>query len=354
MQVEDFERETIILYSGFSQEILSVKRRVLSLPRSTLPETVIALSGEPNSESPLAHQLFSDGESCGGMILTILPSPDYEEEPVIVSYLLQGLSWSPSYLMIVDENGVLSFQGMATVQNQTQKSISAKKLFLATGDVRSAHRNEMMFAAKQVSSASSSFPQITQDIEGPDVDYYRIDGRRLENGITQFPFLDSDAISLGQSQKFYYVDIHEGQAKSLGRITYEIYANDYLQGGSIVAYSVNYRLVGMSLLPTIPPNSFDVVSLGTSNRVYVEYYCTTTRLNETQVRVDIKGNITNITEAPIRIKFRYHLERGTHLISQSQEFDTVGEYLQWGAPIEHGTKSFHVNFVIHSPNFNFQ
>jgi len=202
-----------------------------------------------------------------------------------LSYLVRGISWSPSYDLFLTNDETCSLAAFASIRNNQQQEYHVDNTFLYSGDLQLINsqstpvRTVVAAAAKSQVADNASSRQIQSEGEERGFYFYSLktDYKLRPSSSIRLPFIEVES-----QCRFYYktsTNIGNGVYKGVFQRNYDIKPNKFLPAG-VLTIRDDQILVGQSNLPDTPENFTQTVVIGQDN----------------DVRYNIKGNVTASSE----------------------------------------------------------
>ncbi|CAF1473031.1 unnamed protein product [Rotaria sp. Silwood1] len=201
-----------------------------------------------------------------------------------LSYLMKGITWTPSYDLLVTGNNDYKLRAYANIRNNQQQEYTVEMTRLLGGDVQLATG----YAVPDRDVGGVVNPSILESIHvGGEqrglYSYILKDKYTLRpSSSIRLPFIDIVA-----KYRFYYkalTSINTGMYEGTFGRNYDIKPDHFMPAG-IITVRDNQVLVGQAVLPDVPENYTQTFSVGQDN----------------DVRYSIKSNMTSKSEdrAPV-------------------------------------------------------
>ncbi|CAF1494809.1 unnamed protein product [Rotaria sp. Silwood1] len=204
-----------------------------------------------------------------------------------LSYLMKGITWKPSYDLMLTDNNDYKLRTYANIRNDQQQEYTVEKTHLLGGDVQLAADNSGVKPIFEAIVTPMNLRPIHMDGERSGMYSYSLNDKytlRPSSSI-RLPFIDIVA-----KYRFYYkalTSINTGVYQGVFERNYDITPDHFMPGG-VITVRDNQVLVGQANLPDVPENYTETFSVGQDN----------------DVRYMIKGNMTSKTDdnAPVSLE----------------------------------------------------
>ncbi|CAF0833306.1 unnamed protein product [Rotaria sordida] len=196
-----------------------------------------------------------------------------------LSYLMKGITWTPSYDLLLTGNDDYKLRTYANIRNDQQQEYTVEKTRLLGGDVQLATDSSAGRPIFEAALTSMNLRPILMNGEQSGLYSYSLNDKytlRPSSSI-RLPFIDIVA-----KYRFYYkalISINTGVNQGVFERNYDITPDHFMPAG-VITVRDNQVLVGQANLPDVPENYTETFSVGQDN----------------DVRYMIKGNMTSKTD----------------------------------------------------------
>lgn len=204
-----------------------------------------------------------------------------------LSYLVRGISWSPSYDLFVTDDNTCSLAAYAVIRNNQQQEYNVDNTYLYSGDLQLVNNYSPLYvqsapvrsALKAAPADNASNRQIQSEGEERGFYFYSLktNYKLRPSSSIRLPFIEVES-----QCRFYYktsTNIGTGIYKGVFQRNYDVKPNKFLPAG-VFTIRDNQILVGQSSLADVPENFTQTIVIGQDN----------------DVRYSIKGNLTASNE----------------------------------------------------------
>jgi hypothetical protein len=204
-----------------------------------------------------------------------------------LTYLMKGITWTPSYDLFLTGNSDYKLRAYATIKNAQDKEYTVEMTHLLGGDVQLANGHSEPHRELEAMVKPSGMKPIVIGGEQKGLYSYVLSDKytlRPSSSI-RLPFID-----IAATYQFYYktlTNINTGMYQGVFEKNYDITPDHFMPAG-IITVRDNQVLVGQAVLPDVPENYTQTFSVGQDN----------------DVRYLIKSNMTSKSDdkAPVALE----------------------------------------------------
>ncbi|CAF1303683.1 unnamed protein product [Rotaria sordida] len=203
-----------------------------------------------------------------------------------LSYLMTGITWKPSYDLLLTGNNECKLRSYANIKNDQQREYIVDNTNLLGGDVQLATTSNVeSLHGFDASRAPVNMKPIQMIGEQQGVYSYSLKDKYTLRPLSsvRLPFIDIVA-----KYRFYYkalTNIVSGNYQGVFQRMYDLTPDHFMPAGIITIHE-NQVLVGQSNLPDVPKNYTQTIGVGQDN----------------DIRYLVKGNLTSKTDANATIQ----------------------------------------------------
>jgi len=206
-----------------------------------------------------------------------------------LSYLIQGLSWKPTYDLSITSNNDYKLNAYANIENNQQRDYTVDKTRLVGGNVQLASGSRVVpdrGFESSINSASHMMKPIVSSGEQQGLYSYTLNDKYTLRPLSsiRLPFID-----IKPKYNFYYktmTNINSGLYQGVFQKTYDLTPDHFMPAG-VITVRDNQVLVGQANLPDVPQNYTQTFTLGQDN----------------DVRYLIKGNLVSKSDENATVAF---------------------------------------------------
>ncbi|CAF1023503.1 unnamed protein product [Rotaria sordida] len=218
----------------------------------------------------------------GTTTLSIQFPTDKTDRKGTLSYLMRGITWTPSYDLILTGNNDYKLRAYANIKNGQQKDYTVEMTHLLGGDVQLAagdtSRPRPIHSLDSEKFTMSLRPIAASGEQNGVYSYILKDKYTLRpSSSIRLPFID-----IAAKFQFYYkamTNINTGMYEGTFTRTYDMTPDHFMPAG-IITIRDNDVLVGQATLPDVPENYTQTFAVGQDN----------------DIRYMIRGNLTSKTD----------------------------------------------------------
>jgi len=193
-----------------------------------------------------------------------------------LSYLIQGITWNPTYDLSLTGTNDYKLVGYANIKNNQQREYTVETTHLLGGDVQLANGRVQPSRDFESMKVTTHMKPIQSDAEHQGLYSYLLNDKYTLRPLSsiRLPFID-----IAAKYQFYYkalASIGTGPYQGVFERTYDITPDHFMPAG-IITIRDNQVLVGQASLPDVPENYTQTFNLGRDN----------------DVRYSVKGNLTS-------------------------------------------------------------
>ncbi|CAF2388697.1 unnamed protein product [Rotaria sp. Silwood2] len=224
----------------------------------------------------------------GSTTLSLEFQTDKTEYKGTLSYLMRGITWTPSYDLLLTGNNDYKLRAYANIKNSQQREYTVEMTNLLGGDVQLATEspNPIPHGFEADKFSMSLRPILASGEQKGLYSYVLNDKYTLRpSSSIRLPFID-----IAAKYQFYYktlTNINTGMYQGTFARTYDLTPDHFMPAG-IITIRDNQVLVGQASLPDVPENYTQTFTVGQDN----------------DVRYMVKGNLTSKTDdkAPVSLE----------------------------------------------------
>ncbi|CAF1510281.1 unnamed protein product, partial [Rotaria sordida] len=226
----------------------------------------------------------------GTTTVSIQFQTDKTKRKGILSYLTRGITWAPSYDLLLTDNNDCKLRAYANIKNTQQKEYTVDMTQLLGGDVPLA--TDYRYPIRG--------PYGAQDGKSA-MDTSQIEANGEQKGVYSYILKDKYTLRPSSSIRLSFIDIavkchfyykaytgiNTGMYEGTFTRTYAVTPDNFMPAG-IITIRDNQLLVGQTMLPDVPKDYTQIFTVGQDN----------------DVRYMVKGTLTSKTDvkAPIQLE----------------------------------------------------
>ncbi|CAF3715124.1 unnamed protein product [Rotaria sp. Silwood1] len=217
----------------------------------------------------------------GGKALILQFNNEKTQHTGTLSYLMTGITWKPSYDLLLTGNNECKLHSYANIKNDQQRDYTVDNTNLLGGDVQLATTsNAGPLHGFDASRAVVNMKSIKMVGEQQGIYSYSLKDKYTLRPLSsiRLPFIDIVA-----KYRFYYkalTNVVSGKYQGVFQRMYDLTPDHFMPAG-IITIRENQVLVGQSNLPDVPNNYTQTISVGQDN----------------DIRYLVKGNLTSKSNA---------------------------------------------------------